>query len=204
MFKEAIIRPFSSPRRLIWSIVLFVIPIVNFIFFGYLYECVRTAQKKDLPEFKHYGTLFMNGFKMFIISLLYTLPVFILLTIATTFYLAIDDLLGFPLYALCILVAYLLPLALVNFAEHGSVAFAFQDLLKKAFTRLYLKTILQLLILLVPYMLINTAFAFVLLTVMPDALSWLSSFLTFLSTSILSVLYQITFFTILAQNYRKL
>lgn len=203
MFKEAIKRPFSSPVRLVWAVVLFVLPIVNFIYFGYLYECIRTSQKKDLPEFKHYWRLFVTGFKMFIISLLYTIPIYILLSIAMTFYLAVDDLLGFPLYALSVLIAYLLPIALVNFVAHEKMVFAFQDILKKAFTKLYLKTIVQLMLLVIPYMLVSSVITYVLFALLGN-IDWLFYLVSLLTVSVFSVLYQITSMTILAQVHRKL
>ena len=203
VFKEAIKRPFSSPVRLVWAVVLLVLPIVNFIFFGYLYECIRSSQKNDMPEFKRYGSLFMTGFKMFIISLLYTLPVYILLSIAMTFYLAVDDLLGFPIYAICVIAAYLLPLALVNFAINDSVAFAFQGLLKKAFTKLYLKTIVQLLLLVIPYLLVSSAVAYVLFTFLVD-IDWIFYPVSLFTVYFFSALYQITSMTILARVYGKL
>lgn len=205
MYLQAIKRPFSSVRRLLWGTVLLTIPIVNFLFFGYLYECTRSAYKgrEDIPEWGNYGHLFLNGLKMFIISVLYTIPVYFLLALASTFYLAIDDLLGFPLYLLCLLIMYLLPMALLNFVIQGQFSFAFKGILRRAFTWLYLKTIFKLILLLIPYMLFNAVAGFAIFHLLGSIESLMYLALAFV-LAFAGAAYQITMFTVLAKIYRKL
>jgi len=205
MYLQAVKRPFSNKKRLIWGAVLLFFPIINFFFFGYLYECARRsyAGKNELPRWQNYGHLFLTGLKMFLISLIYAIPVYFLLALASTFYLAIDDLLGFPLYLICILIMYLLPIALINFTMYGKFSFAFKHIIKRAFTWLYLKTLLKLILLLIPYLLFNFVVGFLIFSVLASV-DWLMYLMSVSVLSIVSAAYQITSFTILAKIYRKL
>ena len=205
MFNEAVKRLFLDPKKLIWSAILYLIPIVNFISWGYMCVCARSAYKglPGLPVYANYGRLFMNGLKLFIISLIYILPVYALLSIAMTFYLSVDDLLGFPLYAISIILVYLMPLAFVRFAVHGRIVFAFQGIFKHAFTKLYLKTIVQIILLLIPYFLIFSVIAYIFYAL----LSWMELLMMpamLIAMAFGSVAFQITFMTVLSKIYRKL
>lgn len=205
MYLKAVIRPFSSIRRLLWGAFLLMWPVVNILFFGYLYECARSAYSGStgLPKWENYGRLFLNGLKMFLISLIYTIPVYLLLAVASTFYLAIDDLLGIPIYAVCIIIIYLLPLALLKFMILGRFGSAFKGLLKRAFTWLYLKTILKLVLLFIPYFLFNLTVALILFSLL-SSIDWILYFASLFVVSFVSAAFQITGFTILAKSYRKL
>lgn len=74
---EALKRPFEDARKLIIGIILSIIPIVNFIFYGYLLDVAETGMRKQkkLPEFEGFGRLFVNGFKMLLIGIVYLIPV---------------------------------------------------------------------------------------------------------------------------------
>ncbi len=205
MYLQAVKRPFSNQKRLIWGSVLLFFPIINFFFFGYLYECARRAYagKNELPRWENYGHLFLTGLKMFLISILYAIPVYFLLALASTFYLAIDDLLGFPLYIICFLIMYLLPMALINFTMYGKFSFAFKHIVKRAFTWLYLKTLLKLIVLSIPNLLLNQESGYLIFSVLASV-DWLMYLMSVFVLTIVSAAYQITFFTILAKIYRKL
>lgn len=205
MYLEAVRRPFSNIRKLLWGAFLLFWPLINLMFFGYLYECARGAYfgKQVLPEWQNYGNLFLNGLKLFLISIIYTIPVYFLLALASTFYLAVDDLLGFPLYLLSILVIYLLPVGMMNFMVHGRFNFAFKKVLRRGFSWLYLKTLLKLLLLLVPYLLFNMVSGFLIFGMLASV-DWLMYLLSLIVVNFVAAAYQITFFTILAKIYKKL
>ena len=205
MYLDAVKRPFSSTRRLIWGAFLLFWPIVNLLFYGYLLECTRRAYvgKNDLPKWGNYGYLFLNGLKMFLISAIYSIPVYFLLALASTFYLAIDDLLGFPLYLISILLVYLLPIGLLNFMIQGRFSFAFKGVAKKGFSWRYFKTLLKLLLLLIPYLLFNMVAGFLIFGMLASV-DWLMYLLSVIVITIVSAAYQITSFTVLAKIYRKL
>jgi hypothetical protein len=60
-------------------IIIGIIPIVNFILMGYVMEIYRGA--RSAPELGEYGTLFINGIKLFIIGLIYAIPLIIVYAI---------------------------------------------------------------------------------------------------------------------------
>lgn len=205
MYLDAVKRPFSRKKSLIWSTFLLFFPIVNFFFFGYLSECARFAHegKNHLPKWNNYGFLFFNGFKMFLISVLYAIPVYFLLALASTFYLAIDDLLGFPLYVFAFVVMYMLPIALISFSVNGRFNFAFKNIAGKAFNWLYLKTLLKLILLIIPYLMFNLVCGFIIFSLLASV-DWVMFLLSSFVVTFVSASYQITMFTILAKVYRKL
>ncbi len=57
-------------------IIISIIPIVNFIMFGYLMEIFRGA--RAAPELDEYGRLFIDGLKLFVVGLIYSIPLIIL------------------------------------------------------------------------------------------------------------------------------
>ncbi|WP_148208313.1 DUF4013 domain-containing protein [Methanosphaerula palustris] len=59
--------------------IVSIIPIVNFIFFGYVMEIYRGT--KPAPELENWGTLFVDGLKLFIVMLIYAIPVLVILAI---------------------------------------------------------------------------------------------------------------------------
>jgi hypothetical protein len=65
-------------RWLLLTIVT-IIPIVNFISMGYMMEIYRGA--KPAPELENWGTLFVDGLKLFIVMLIYMIPVLVILAI---------------------------------------------------------------------------------------------------------------------------
>ncbi len=77
-------RAFNYPRldpnwlnKLLIGSVLFFIPFVNFIAFGYFIRCIRdVAEGRDetLPEWTDFGPLFIKGAMMTLVYILYLLP----------------------------------------------------------------------------------------------------------------------------------
>lgn len=82
-YMEAIKRPFTDFKKLLLGWVFSIIPVVNFIAFGYQLECGRTANKGKLklPEWGGYGNLFTRGLLSIIIWLIYSIPVMIIFAI---------------------------------------------------------------------------------------------------------------------------
>jgi len=79
-YVEAIKRPFTDIGKLVLGIILSIIPVVNFIFSGYILNVAKSAMNRDmkLPEFKDFGKLFIDGVLAGVIGLVYMLPVLIL------------------------------------------------------------------------------------------------------------------------------
>ena len=59
--------------------IVSIIPIVNFIIFGYMMEIYRGT--KPAPELENWGTLFVDGLKLFIVMLIYMIPVIVIIAI---------------------------------------------------------------------------------------------------------------------------
>lgn len=60
-------------------IIISIIPIVDFIMFGYLMEIFRGA--RAAPELDDYGRLFIDGLKLFVVALIYWIPIIIVAVI---------------------------------------------------------------------------------------------------------------------------
>lgn len=162
-YEEAFKRPFSDFKKLGLSILLNIIPIVNFIVYGYFLEVAKSSGSKKtshiLPEWKDYGKLFLNGLFAFVIGLFYLLPLFMVMAIA--FATAKISMFAFMsggssmqgmlpamatlgLWALLILVlllatTYFLPSAIMSYAVSGEIssAFEFGNVVKRALTHEY-------------------------------------------------------------------
>jgi len=63
---------FTDFGRLVILIILDVIPIVNFIVMGYLAKCIKESPtSKSPPQLANYGDLWVQGAKIFVVSLVY-------------------------------------------------------------------------------------------------------------------------------------
>ncbi len=60
-------------------VVISIIPIVNFIMFGYLMEIFRGA--RAAPELDDFGRLFIDGLKLFVVQLIWAIPIIIVYAI---------------------------------------------------------------------------------------------------------------------------
>lgn len=76
-------RPFTDVKKLVIGIVLQLIPIVNFLAFGYQLKCAKTAMEKkfELPEWGDWVNLFVKGLLAIIIAIIYMLPAIIVILI---------------------------------------------------------------------------------------------------------------------------
>lgn len=79
-YAEALKKPFSDIKKLLIYIALSIIPIINFMSVGYLLDTAETSmkKKKDLPEWKDFARLFVEGVKAFVIGIVYMIPIFIM------------------------------------------------------------------------------------------------------------------------------
>ena len=163
-FGEAIKRPFQDFKKLGIGALMYIIPWVSIItgFFssGYGLECAKTAIKKkpNLPEWSDWGNLWIRGFLMFLISVIYFLPLALLSVLfigplilkimggilssnPETFIEGLGsagNTLAF-LGLLAVLIVYVLPMAIMFFVEKWNFSDAFKigDIFKKAFTSKY-------------------------------------------------------------------
>ena len=77
-------KPFTDVKKLLIGIGLSLIPVVNFITIGYFLECAGLKKSKPgLPEWNNFGKLFINGFFVFVIGLIYLIPAVIVLFLVT-------------------------------------------------------------------------------------------------------------------------
>ena len=79
--KKALKKPFEDLGKLSIGSVLMMVPIVNFIAYGYalLYANSVMRGKDRLPEWKDWGKLFSYGLKMVVASLIYSLPLILVI-----------------------------------------------------------------------------------------------------------------------------
>ncbi|MDD5331948.1 MAG: DUF4013 domain-containing protein [Candidatus Nanoarchaeia archaeon] len=160
-YTEGLKRPFTDVKKLLIGIVLSILPIINFFVMGYQLECARSMLKKGkpeyaLPEWNHWGNLFLRGFLTLIIGIIYMIPLVIvgilvfgntLMNLATVWFTGTvtPDLFaglgaGLAVFILvAILLAYIIPSAIVAFASDYKFGSAFKlgKILKKAFTGKY-------------------------------------------------------------------
>jgi len=208
-FKNAVKRPFQDTKTLIIGMIIMLIPIVNFtVGAGYFLECARTSLKKDnkLPEFKDWKNLFMKGMGAFVISLVYAIPIFIvlLLTIGSTLLTggvsalfndggiaALNALatLGMGMVVtvvVALIISILSSAAMIRYAEKGNLgaAFEFVAIAKKAFTGEYIAAWLL-------------AMVYTLLVV------FVFSLLPFVGAMVAAFITGVTMYTLLAEAYKK-
>jgi hypothetical protein len=210
-YVEAIKRPFTDAGKLVLGIVLSIIPIVNFIFAGYLLNVAKGAMGKDfsLPEFKEFGKMFIEGILTLIISIVYSLPTIILfLVLMFAGGLSLDSLFSGLLTgggalgifsSLAALGIYIVVLAVVWFIfailgmtavmrfadtrEFGS-AFEFGDVLKKGFTVVFVGN-------------------WILAMIIAGIIGGLLSFIPFIGVLLSIYIVQVISYTIVGQAYSE-
>ncbi len=155
-YVDAIKRPFSDWKKFLIGCVLNIIPIVNFLVMGYYIEAIKLSvnKKKNLPEWKDWGNLFVKGLIVIVISFVYMIPTALVMLVgggtalisllanggidqmALLLSLGPAILLG---VVLAILAGYILPVAIINYAVKNSIGAAFElgFVFKKAFTGIY-------------------------------------------------------------------
>ncbi len=82
LYVRGIKKPFSEVKKLVAGVVFNIIPVVNFISIGYVLENGKFAMgnKAKLPEWNNIWHYFKLGFKGAVISFVYFIPVWILLS----------------------------------------------------------------------------------------------------------------------------
>lgn len=157
-FETAIKKPFSNVTKLIIGCALNILPIVNFLAYGYILQTANyTANNNNkLPEWEKWGDLFVKGLLGAVISIIYGIPLIVIALIGFAATIGLGD--GFTqmltgnlsglaslgaifviLAILGVLLAYILPAVLAIYALtwNFSDAFKFGDIFKKAFTATY-------------------------------------------------------------------
>jgi hypothetical protein len=82
-YGEALSRPFQDIKKLIIGCLLNIIPIVNFFAIGFVADAAKMTlgKKKNLPEWDNWGDLFMKGLMVFLVGLIWVLPMLVLMGI---------------------------------------------------------------------------------------------------------------------------
>jgi hypothetical protein len=160
---RAIKRPFSDIKTLIIGIILGFIPFVQLLALGFALRSGKKASQGDftLGEFDDWGGLFMKGLIAAVIAVVYMIPAGIVfgLTMALSFGAMMTALFsgdvsalsgamlaggvgGIVMTLLYLIAGYLLPMALLKYANEGSIgaAFGFGDIIHKALNVEYLIT----------------------------------------------------------------
>lgn len=80
IISDSIKYPSAGWTKVVILGVILIIPIVNFIGLGYLFRIIKAtfAGIDELPDFDEVGELFIDGIKIFIVSLIYAIPVIII------------------------------------------------------------------------------------------------------------------------------
>ena len=212
-FETAIKKPFTDLKKLVIGIVLMIIPIVNFMSYGYIFETAKLTikGKKTLPEWDNFGDLFVRGLLGIIIGLIYAIPVIILLIVMLvvaggaflasmtgttvvnnalapwTAMLAAFLPLAIIFLILSIFIGYITPSAILHFIKNYKFkeAFKFGSVFKKAFTGKYFK-------------------AWIVGFVISVVLSFVLSFIPFIGSPIAGFISGIIMFTLLGEAFRQL
>jgi len=169
VYELSIKRPFTNFKRLLAGILWNILPILNFVAFGYTLRCAKLSMKNnfEMPAWDKKGELFINGLFSGIISLIYLIPTMVLFFVfffkgiiqmergvrkeeflLELFKSMITNNLGLFLLMclLFLLTIYIIPSAIMNFVNKNRFngGFEFSTVFKKAFTRKYFVTFLVL------------------------------------------------------------
>jgi hypothetical protein len=83
-YEVAFKKPFTDVSKLIIGILLSVVPIVQWIAFGFILECSgvgKAKESKDMPEWDNWGKLFSNGLLATTIQVIYFIPAIVVIVI---------------------------------------------------------------------------------------------------------------------------
>lgn len=83
IISDSVKYPASNWTKIIILAVILLIPIVNFIGLGYVLRIIKAtlAGIDDLPDFDEVGDMFIDGLKVFIVGIVYFIPVWIIAAI---------------------------------------------------------------------------------------------------------------------------
>lgn len=120
--------PTSDLGKLLILGIIMIIPIVNFIGMGYFLRALKSnlAGISELPNFDDVGELFIEGLKIFIVGIIYSIPVWIIgtgLGAGKNVIMNAGMLSGAALYALILgYVVYVILAIIIGFIEIIAVA----------------------------------------------------------------------------------
>ncbi|MEW6063328.1 MAG: DUF4013 domain-containing protein [Nanoarchaeota archaeon] len=213
-YTSAIKRPFSDFKKLSIGALMYLIPLINIITglfgSGYNLNCAKTAMRNEnkLPEWKNFGSLFLKGLLVFVITLIYMIPL-IAVSIFTLGSAILNAIAGdiqnlgtisgglVIFFVIALLTFYILPMAILFFAdkEKFSAAFRSGGILRKAFSGKYF----------VAWLL--TALYFFLVSVVAALINTLTAvtiIIPFIVNAYVSIILGITGFTILGEVYSEI
>lgn len=80
---ESLKRPFADFQKFIIGVAFSILPILNFFALGYILDASKLSMKKrfELPEWKDFGRLFIDGLLAMVIQLVYFIPALIILLV---------------------------------------------------------------------------------------------------------------------------
>ena len=119
-------------------IIVSIIPIVNFIIYGYVMEIFRGP--RAAPDLDDYGRLFIDGLKLFVVGLIYAIPLFIVyaLILGASFTLMGSGsdtaaTAGFGTMMIGFLIVFVLGIVIALFEVIGAIRLARTDSIGEAF-----------------------------------------------------------------------
>ncbi|ACV24107.1 DUF4013 domain-containing protein [Methanocaldococcus fervens] len=106
-----------------------IIPIVNFISFGYALETMKLVMwnKETLPEWENFGSKFVKGLVGAIIAIIYLIIPLILMAVFIAMRSKVVNLLGMLIvFILIVIFGFMIPMALANYVAKDSFGAAFE------------------------------------------------------------------------------
>ncbi len=146
-YQFAFTHPFQDQnwlKKLAIGALISLVPVLNFALYGYLirhYENTRQGRDLPLPEWDNIGAMFVDGLKLLVVTLVYSLPLLILTIIYLIAFAATaanngEDagaaFLAFTLLFSCVsliyslLLTWLLPAVVISYAEQHRIGDALQ------------------------------------------------------------------------------
>jgi len=186
---SAIKRPFTHIQSLVLGAILIYLPVLNLFAVGYLMSCIKTH---ELPKWKL--TMFIDGIRALIISLIYFMPALLLLSIIFVLGIPYDSIFILPFMAVLLVTMFILPAAIINYFKTKHL---FQGVFASAFNSKYLLALLLGLFWAAILNLISIALLRVLYFVFPLLLYFLISMLI---SGILLFASQISLITLLSEE----
>lgn len=194
-YGQAIKRPFTGLAKSFIGMLIAIIPILNFAMYGYAMEALRTS-KGAMPSWKPFKRHFVEGFKAFVVLLLYFIPTGIAFVISNF----VGDPTAWTIVSVftSIVSYYVLFSGWINLATERrfNAAFEFRSVFSRAFSRKYFATwiMAQLITLLIGIPLS--------LLVIPLAVTIIGPYLVYAFTSFVLLIITTTIFGMFAHSER--
>ncbi|MBW2969185.1 hypothetical protein KY314_03650 [Candidatus Woesearchaeota archaeon] len=186
-------RPFTNIAKLFLASILFTIPLLNLFTIGFLYNCIK--QPKDLPRWRLF--YFIDGLKIFLIILIYSIPFLLLFYIIYLLEIPANSTFIMPFYIVTLFTIYSIPAAIVNFAKSNQII---KNTFKFALTRKYFIAFAIGILWAVGLNSISIILTRTLHYILPLSLF---AIITWFVSIILLIASQITFLTLISQAYEK-